>query len=402
MENSKLDLKKYNTIAIMGGAFNPIHYAHLICGEVVLEKFNIDKVIFIPTGNPPHKNNLASKIDRFLMTQLATLDNPNFLVSSIELDRKGTTYTIDTLKEIKKYCKENVQLYFIIGIDAINQLFTWKNVDEIFENTKFIVVSRAGYEINEYIKNIKFKFKEKIFFCSIPNFEISSSYIRNKVNNEESISYLVPKSVEKYILKNNLYKKDLFNIFENYILKIKNILPEKRFNHSLEVAKEAKKLANFYGVDEEKAFLAGILHDCAKYFPKEKIFEICEQNNFELDEIIKKQIDIAHSFIGYFVAKNDYNIKDKEILNAIKYHTTGKANMSLLEKIIYIADYIEPTRKFFIGIDKARYLAYKNIDEAMLFILENTIKFNQEKGRIIHYLSKEAYNFYKNQTLGGN
>lgn len=398
MEKEEIDFKKYKKIAIMGGTFNPIHYAHLVCAEFVQNKFNMDKIIFIPTGEPPHKQNLATKKDRYLMTQLATLENENFLVSSIEIDRKGTTYTIDTLKEIKKLANFDIEIYFIIGIDAINQLFTWKDFEALFENTKFIVITRTGYEICQDIENIKPEFKEKMFFCEMPNIEISSTKIRDMVDNEESISYLVPKLVEKYILKNNLYKKNLEKKYEFYIEKIKQILPEKRFNHSLEVAKEAKKMAKNYGADEEKAFLAGVLHDCAKYYSKEKINEICLENSYELDETIKKQIDIAHSFIGYFVSKNEYGIEDFEILNAIKYHTTGKANMNLLEKIIYIADYIEPTRKYFKGLDKARYLAYKNIDKAMEYILENTIKFNEEKGREIHYLSKEAYEFYANKN----
>ncbi|MDE6181726.1 MAG: bis(5'-nucleosyl)-tetraphosphatase (symmetrical) YqeK, partial [Eubacteriales bacterium] len=191
------------------------------------------------------------------------------------------------------------------------------------------------------------------------------------------------------------YKNNYFEKYSEYVEKIKENLTEKKFNHSLEVAKEAKKLANCYGINEEKAFLAGLLHDCAKCFGLDKIKKICEENNYILDNVTEKQPDLAHSFLGYFVAKNDYGIEDEEILNAIKYHTTGKANMTLFEKIIYIADYIEPTRTYFDGLERARYLAYENIDEAMAYILKNTISFNEKKGRLIHDLSKEAYEYYK-------
>lgn len=397
MRSEILNLKGYKKIAIMGGTFNPIHYAHLISAEFVRQKFNIDKVIFIPTGKPPHKlEEIAHSEHRYIMTQLATTENENFLVSSMEIDRQGMTYTIDTLREIKKICDENTIIYFITGMDTINQIINWKDTEELFNYTRFIVNKRPGYEIDEEIKNIKLEFKEKIYFCKTPSLEISSTDIRKRIDNDETVDYLLPKSVKDYILKHNLYKKDYFFKYSEYIKKIKKVLPEKRFNHSLEVAKEAKKLAYNYGIDEEKAFLAGILHDCAKCFNLDMIKKTCEENNYILDNVTEKQPDLAHSFLGYFVAKNEYGIEDKEILNAIKYHTTGKANMTLFEKIIYIADYIEPTRQYFDGLETARYLAYEDIDKAMFYILKNTIEFNEKKGRLIHNLSKEAYEYYKN------
>lgn len=396
MRNKILNLKGYKKIAIMGGTFNPIHYAHLISAEFVRQKFNIDKVIFIPTGKPPHKSKeIAHSEHRYIMAQLATVENENFLVSSMEIDRQGMTYTIDTLKEIKKICDEYTDIYFITGIDTINEIVNWKDTEELFNYTKFIVTTRPGYKIDEEIKNIKLEFKDKIYFCKTPSLEISSTDIRQRIDNDETVDYILPKSVIEYIFKNNLYKSNYFDKYKSYIEKIKENLTEKRFNHSLEVAKEAKKLAYNYGIDEEKAFLAGLLHDCAKCFGLDKIKETCKENNYILDDVTEKQPDLAHSFLGYFVAKNEYEINDEEILDSIKYHTTGKANMNLLEKIIYIADYIEPTRTYFDGLERARYLAYENIDEAMFYILKNTIKFNEKKGRLIHDLSKEAYEYYK-------
>lgn len=396
LRNEILNLKGYKKIAIMGGTFNPIHYGHLVSAEFVRQKFYIDKVIFIPTGKPPHKfEGVEHTEHRYIMTQLATAENENFLVSSIEIDRQGTTYTIDTLKQIKEICDEDAIIYFITGIDTINQMISWKEYDNLFKYTRFVVASRPGYKIDASIKNIKPEFKEKIYFCKIPNLEISSTDIRERIDNEKPVDYLLPKSVKEYIFKNNLYKKDYLKKYNSYIQKLKNALPQKRFEHSLQVAKEAKCLAYNYGFSEEKAFLAGILHDCAKCFSYDMIEATCKQNNYTLDEITQKQPDLAHSFLGYFVAKNEYGIEDEEILNAIKYHTTAKPNMTLLEKIIYIADFIEPTRPNFECLERARYLAYENIDDALVFILKNTIQFNKNKGRIIHYLSEDAYQFYK-------
>ena len=393
--------KNIKKLGIMGGTFNPIHYAHLLSSNYILEKYNLDKIVFIPTGEPPHKKdlNIASAEHRYNMVKLAIEDNQNFFISNIELERKGTTYTIDTLKELKSVCEENVRFYFITGTDTINQIHSWKNIDEVFNLCEFIVATRPKYIIDDNAKKIIEKYKDKIYFCVIPELDISSTTIRKMIRQEKSITYLLPKNVEEYIKNNNLYKIDFLKKYEKETNILKENLTEKRFKHSLQVAKEAKSLAIEHNVDEEKAFLAGLIHDCCKCFPLPKIYETCEKYNFILDEVLKKQPDLAHSFLGYYVAKDVYNVKDEDILNSIKYHTTGKENMSELEKIIYIADYIEPTRVYFDGAYKARELAYEDLDKAMCYILKNTIDFNVKKGRMIHPLSIEAYNYYKN--LGG-
>ncbi len=390
-------LKNIKKLGIMGGTFNPIHYAHLLSSSYVFEKYNLDKVIFIPTGEPPHKRNIniASGEHRYNMVNLAIKDNPNFLISNIEIKRDDITYTIDTLRQIKSMCNENTELYFITGTDTINQVYNWKETENIFKLCKFIVTTRPNYVLDDNTKNLIDKHKNKIYFCEIPKLEISSTNIRKRVEQEKTITYLLPKNVEEYIYENNLYKTDFFKKYEKQLNILKQNLTEKRFNHSIQVAKEAKNLAIQYNVDKEKAFLAGLIHDCCKCFSLSKIYETCEKYKFELDNVLQKQPYLAHSFLGYYIAKDIYSIQDEDILNSIKYHTTGRENMSNLEKIIYVADYIEPTRPYFDGIYEARELAYKNLDRAIQYILKNTIQFNTEKGRIIHPLSIEAYEYYK-------
>lgn len=382
-------LKNCKKVAIMGGTFNPIHFGHLILAQNIKEMFQIDKIIFIPTGNSPHKNTLLNAEHRYNMTKLAIEDNDDFLISDIEISKKEKCYTIDTLKQIKSMLNKEATLYFITGTDSINQINTWKEYEKLFDYASFIAVERLGYKINEdLLKN------DKIHFCKTQYIQISSTDIRERLYNNKNVSYLLPKNVLKYILENNLYKCDYFNKYDSYVQKLKLNLNEKRFNHSLEVAKEAKKLANNYNIDEEKAFLAGLLHDCAKCFSIEQIQKTAMDNNYTLDAVVKIQPELAHSFLGYFVAKNEYNIKDEDILNAIKYHTTGKKDMSMLEKIIYIADYIEPTRTYFKELDMARFLAYQDLNKAMAYILQNVIILNKSKNRLIHPLSIEAFEFY--------
>lgn len=383
-------------IGIMGGTFNPIHYAHILSSEYVLDMYNLDKIIFIPTGYPPHKNNVVSSKHRYNMVSLAIKNNEKFDISDMEISRKTTTYTIDTLKEIKKIYGENSIIYFITGTDTINEVYSWKDVDEIFKLCKFIVTTRPKYIIDEKTKKLMDKYTNKIYFCQTPMLEISSTQIRKRVEQEKSINCFLPKEVEKYIYENGIYKTNFFEKYSDKIKILKQNLTENRFYHSMEVAKEARNLAINYDIDYEKAFLSGILHDCCKCFNKEQILNACKKYKFELDDVLSSQLDLSHSFLGSFVAYDVYGVKDEDILNSIKYHTTGRKNMSILEKILYIADYIEPTRNYFEGIEKARELAYKNLDEAMCYILKNTIKFNENKGRQIHYLSLEAYEFYKN------
>ncbi|MGM0508012.1 MAG: bis(5'-nucleosyl)-tetraphosphatase (symmetrical) YqeK [Fusobacteriota bacterium] len=163
---------------------------------------------------------------------------------------------------------------------------------------------------------------------------------------------------------------------------LKDILSKKRYNHTIAVAEVAKKMAKIYEVDEKKVEQAALLHDCAKNFSLEKMLRLINRED-ELTPQMKKLPEILHGFAGMIYARNIFRIEDKEILNAIKYHTIGRKNMGLLEKIIYIADVIEPSRKCK-NVDKVRKLAYKDLDLAILQEVENKIGFLLSKKRIIH------------------
>lgn len=174
--------------------------------------------------------------------------------------------------------------------------------------------------------------------------------------------------------------------------KLKRTLSEKRYKHSLGVCDEAVKLAKLYGADTEKAYMAGLLHDCAKGYDTNKQIELCAEYGIALDKITLSCKAVIHAPLGAAVAKDEYGIDDEEILEAIRCHTVAKENMSLLDKIIYIADMIEPMRDFD-GVDKLRKAAYKNIDEAFIMGLKQSIVFNAEKNKIIHPDTISAWNY---------
>ena len=196
---------------IMGGTFDPIHYGHLVIANEVLDKYNMDKIIFIPAGNPPHKKGpRASSWDRFLMTNIATLSNDRFIVSDIEIKSSEKSYTINTVRELIK-AHENTEFYFITGSDAIIDLPNWHDTENLLKLCKFIAVGRPGYstlEIEEKINEIKDKYDGQIDLLQVPMLQISSTDIRKRIRLGRSAKYLLPETVEQYIIKNNLYAEN--------------------------------------------------------------------------------------------------------------------------------------------------------------------------------------------------
>ena len=201
-------------IGIMGGTFNPIHHGHLVTAQEALSQFNLDQVIFIPASDPPHKvtSEIASAEDRYLMTVIATAPNNDFVVSRVEIDRQGKSYTIDTVRKLREIYGEKVSLFFITGADAILEILSWKDTEEIISLAKFIAATRPGYnlakidDLKEKLFNDKQDGDKKIFVMEVPALAISSTDIRNRIKQNRPIDYLVPEGISHYILKHGLYK----------------------------------------------------------------------------------------------------------------------------------------------------------------------------------------------------
>lgn len=197
-------------IGIMGGTFNPIHNGHLILSEYIREEANLDKIIFIPTGRPPHKDNREILNGEFRkeMLDLAIDSHPYFEISTIEIDRIGIGYTIDTLVELKDIYPKD-EIYLIIGVDSLMELHRWKNYRNLLSMSNFIVANRYGFESNivmDRIKEFNEDYKGRIALIQSPIIEISSTDIRERLRKGLSIKYLVPEAVEKYILLKALYR----------------------------------------------------------------------------------------------------------------------------------------------------------------------------------------------------
>lgn len=211
--NRKYDMKGVQKIGIMGGSFDPIHYGHLVLAEEVREHFNLDRVIFIPVGKAPHKSSMKM-VDpevRLHMVALAILDNPYFQVSRVEIDSGETSYTLHTLERLKQLYGEDSKLYFITGADTLLDLENWYGVDKVLKLCTFVGATRPGYvedALIEMAARLKTKFHADIELIAIPGLSISSTEIRERILKGVTVKYLLPDSVERYILQEGIYEKD--------------------------------------------------------------------------------------------------------------------------------------------------------------------------------------------------
>ena len=360
-------------IGILGGTFDPVHKAHIEIAKLSYEKLGLDKVIFIPNGIPPHKNKSSiSKEDKLNMLNLAIKDYPYFSVDTFEIDKEGTSFLYLTLEYLnKKY--PSADLYFIAGSDNLKTITTWKNPHIIFKLSNIVFVKRPKYKLDLKFANLlKEKYNGKISFIDFSGIDISSTTIREKFEKCEEVSEYLSYDVYSYIVKNSLYP---FNLRK----KIEKMLDEKRFIHSKNVAKESYNLACHYGENYEKAYYAGLLHDCAKKLDYDAQINIINKyNDYELMENELSYPKVIHALTGALIAKYEFGISDTGILNAIRYHTLGSVKMSTLDKIVYIADLISEDR-IYKGVEILKDMAYNNIDKAILMSIENTLNYLDDK-----------------------
>ncbi len=199
-------------IGIMGGTFDPIHYGHLLAAQEALKALELDEVIFVPTGNSYHKasRRVTPPEDRYMMTFLATLDNPNFSVSRIEIDREEPSYTVDSLREMGFwFAGEDFKFFFITGIDAVMSMNTWAEYEELPKLCTIVAANRSGYDFEHYqFENLPEEMKKAVVRLDIPLLSISSTEIRHRVAMGKNIRYLVPYPVEQYINKRKLYQNE--------------------------------------------------------------------------------------------------------------------------------------------------------------------------------------------------
>lgn len=383
-------------VAIFGGSFNPIHLGHIEIAKSVLSEY--DKVIFVPTFLSPFKLDDASRfeaspLDRLNMVNIATKDESCFEVEPFEVLKKGTSFSIDTVKYVyEKYPNIQGKLGLIIGSDSLASIKKWNDYETLLNLSNLIVAKRG----NENITN------SVIPYTLLPNLikPISSSMIRSRIKKYEEWKSFVPKDVATYIEENGLYTlafEKLDYLIGEVSYYAETHLSQKRFLHSVRVAEMAERLAISYPellVFPRLAYLAGIAHDITKEesdFWQETTIKCAGER---LEELEKANLRLAHGKTSAIILKKQFGIKLRSLLDAIRYHTLTHPNLDDLGKILYIADKIEVGRK---DVEEIRELVGKaSVDEIVCLLLERGAKLLHEKALKPHPLSEALLKKLKN------
>jgi len=363
-------------IGIMGGSFNPVHKRHLEIAACARREFDLDRIIFLPTGNPPHKRvGLEDAEDRFEMTRLAVYGMQGFMASRMEIDREGIIYTVDTLSRLQKQMPDTA-IDYIIGEDTLLDLPNWRKADKVFTMCRFLVCCRTSDEVRTHpIVDELEKRGASFAFMTLPPSEVSSTAVRAALQNGEEADQLPPQ-VEEYIRLMGLYGlKASPPIAPVLYTKLKENLSDKRLVHSLLVAHTARKLARIHGVNEDQAALAGLMHDCAKCLPLAVMQRIARENRLLLDKETLQSGNLLHGPVGAVVAEKEYGITDPIVLSAIRCHTTGKVGMLPIDMIVFLSDKIEPSRRSYPALEEVRSLSQASLGRALLHSLESTLEY---------------------------
>lgn len=351
-------------MGIMGGTLDPVHNGHLEIAQAVQRACGLNGILLLPAGDPPHKTRKTNRFDRLEMARLAAKSQPNMSVSDIEIMRDGTTYTVDTLAQLHQL-QPNVEWVYIIGADTVRVLHRWRDFKRVAQLCEFAAVGRPGVdaeEVSRQMRALEIDFGAKVQLMNVCGPDISSTDVRRAVAEGKSIHDLVPAEVAEYIQEKGLYlcAMPLEDVKES----LQSRLKPNRFAHTIGVAETARRLAARYGVAPGRAYLAGLLHDCAKWMCYADMVSLVKGQIDDLTEAELCNEPVLHAPAGMLVAQRDYGVQDPEILSAIRKHTVGSGKMTPLEKLIYTADFVEPGRKPIPGLEEARRLAEIDLDAA--------------------------------------
>lgn len=385
-------------IGIFGGTFDPPHVGHMQAASSAAKQIGLDLLYIVPAGIPPHKTlpeNSPGGEMRFFMTCLAAQEVQNAVVSGMEIAREGKSYTIDTIEAIAAR-HPKAGLYLFLGTDMFLAIEKWHRFEEILKKTILTVFARTDGENGElqaFSKYLAESYGAKIEVIRHEIISVSSSEIREKLNRREGREFLSD-DVYAYIIRNGLF--DARPEFAWLRQKAYAKLNPKRVAHVAGCEKEAVKLAKRWGASEEDAREAAILHDITKNLNLAEQLILCDKYGIITDNFEKKDVKLLHAKTGAALAKEEFSVGE-EVYNAIYWHTTGKENMSLLEQIIYMADYIEPTRDFD-GVERLRQLAYEDLRKALLVGFEMSLEDMRSRGIVPHGTTQRAMDWLASHT----
>ena len=382
-------------IGIYGGTFNPPHVGHLRGAAQAIEALGLDKLLLIPDRIAPHKvipSGSPTPEQRLEMLRIAAGDHPKMEVSDIELKREGPSYSYITVEQLREIYPD-AKLYLLMGTDMFTSFLTWKNPERILKNAALAVMCRGDRGERAAIAAQKQVIEDMGYEVELIENDvtvISSTQMRRLLAFRCAGDFL-PEGVLDYIREKRLYdtRTDWKNLpmaeLEQVVI---SLLNPNRVAHVLGCRDTAVELARRWGADETDAARAGILHDITKAIDGPLQLTLCAAYGKILSDFSRKYPKTLHALTGSLVAQRIFG-ENENVVSSICHHTTGKADMKLLEKIIYVADYMEPCRNF-PGVEKLRKLAFEDIDAALKLGLEMTLEHLANQGNEVSPESREA------------
>lgn len=382
-------------IGIFGGTFNPPHIGHIQAAQQAITALGLSRLLLIPDRIAPHKQlpeNSPTPEQRLDMLRIAAADCPQIQVSDIELCREGISYTVETVMALKKLYPR-AELVLLMGTDMFLSFDSWKNARKILKNTTLGVFCRGEKNEQTAIKEKRSELQRqgaKVELVKNDVIPISSTQMRRLLAFHCADAFL-PAGVGDYIRENGLY--DVSARWKNLPMEelervVVSLLNPNRVAHVLGCRDTAVELAKRWGADVTDAARAGILHDITKALDGPLQLTLCEAYGKILSDFSRKYPKTLHALTGSLVAERIFG-ENEAVVSAIRYHTTGKAGMNLLETIVYVADYMEPNRDF-PGVEKLRALAFTDLPSALKLGLEMTMEHLKKQGSEVSPESREA------------
>ena len=382
-------------IGIFGGTFNPPHIGHIQAAQQATTALGLSRLLLIPDRIAPHKQlpeNSPTPEQRLDMLRIAAADCPQIQVSDIELCREGVSYTVETVTALKKLYPR-AELVLLMGTDMFLSFDSWKNARKILKNTTLGVFCRGEKNEQTAIKEKRSELQRqgaKVELVKNDVIPISSTQMRRLLAFHCADAFL-PAGVGDYIRENGLY--DVYARWKNLPMEeleqvVVSLLNPNRVAHVLGCRDTAVELAKRWGADVTDAARAGILHDITKALDGPLQLTLCEAYGKILSDFSRKYPKTLHALTGSLVAERIFG-ENEAVVSAIRYHTTGKAGMNLLETIVYVADYMEPNRDF-PGVEKLRALAFTDLPSALKLGLEMTMEHLKKQGSEVSPESREA------------
>ncbi len=397
-------------IGLCGGTFDPLHNGHYALVQAALAAGGLDRVLVMPAGRPPHKMNEVVSMAgyRFEMAVQAFTGQDRVAVSDLEILRPGRSYTLDTIRQLQATLPADSELHLIYGSDILNDIEGWYNPEAILAACPLLLARRGGFDDPRTMtraNDLRRKMGARICFFDAPQLELSSTQIRAAIRGDRPYRQWVPDKVAKVIARHGLYRyqddlqrlpSELWQMLYELERELWPLLNRKRLLHSLNVMLYALHLARIHDVPAEETAIAALLHDCAKCLDTAEM-ERCA--SLAGDPSLMGE-ELAHGPAGAWLARERFGVGNPTILKAIHYHTTGCAGMSTLDKIIFIADKVEPARTY-AHLAEIRRLAESDLDQALLLCLQEIDSFLAREKLQPHPYTGEARADLANR-LGGS